>query len=612
MAATVSTRAASRWRLPELDPSATARIAQTLLCPEPMARLLATRGITDPHSFLEPTLADLLDPALLLGMPAAVARIQLAVTRGEPILIYGDYDVDGTTATVLLKTAIERIAPTDKPAQVSYHVPHRIREGYGMQGVRLAEAAAAGVRLVISVDTGIRAFAAATEARSLGLDLIVTDHHLPDGAEGMPDAVAVVNPAQPGCTYPNKHLCGAGVAFKLAHALLTAQATTEAQRLSLATVILPSFLKLVAIATIADSVELTGENRAIVWLGLRQLANPVQPGLRALMRAAELPLDKAPTAQEVGFRIAPRINAAGRMDIASDVVELFLTRDADRALFLAQKLDSLNQARRDSEAKALESIEIQLLSLRHATDGYANECIVLDHPEWHRGVIGILASRVVDRTRRPALVIATEDGEAYGSGRSVEGYHLVDALTHANTVTPVPLFSRFGGHAYAVGFSLPADRLTLLRERIGDHSRSILTLEMVTPSLRADLELTPADLTLDLLRWVERCAPFGMGNPEPVFIVRRLALAAEPRLLKEKHLALQLALGAGLPQIRAVAWARAGQIPWPERIAESDLHAGTVVDILFRLRENTHPTYGGLELDLIDFTRSSDPSVECL
>ena len=224
-----------------------------------------------------------------------------------------------------------------------------------------------GVSLVISVDTGIRAFAAAEEARALGLDLIVTDHHLPDGVEGIPDAVAVINPAQPGCPYPNKHLCGAGVAFKLAHALLLAHATTEPQLTRLNQVLIPSFLKLVAIATIADSVSLTGENRAIVWLGLRQLAKPVQPGLRALMQVAKLALDQAPTASEVGFRIAPRINAAGRMDVASDVVELFLTRDAERANQLATKLDDLNQARRDTEATALDAIELQLLTLRSAT-----------------------------------------------------------------------------------------------------------------------------------------------------------------------------------------------------------------------------------------------------
>ena len=308
-----------------------------------------------------------IDPMLMLGMDLAVARIQRAVRSGEPILIYGDYDVDGTTATVLLKTAIERIAPKDKPAIVTYHVPHRLREGYGMQTGVLGQAAAAGIRLVISVDTGIRAFAAAEEAKALGMDLIVTDHHLPDDAIGIPEAVAVLNPAQANCPYPFKSLCGAAVAFKLAHALLLRARRNhddpEAQRLRLKRGLIPSFLKLVAIATIADSVPLEGENRVIAALGLRELRNPVQPGLRALMQVAQIPINRAPTATEVGFRLAPRINAAGRMDIASDVVELFLTKDPARATELAEKLNRLNDERRATEAKALEAIEAQLETL---------------------------------------------------------------------------------------------------------------------------------------------------------------------------------------------------------------------------------------------------------
>ena len=414
----------TRWVLRECNLESAAALQRSLDCPEAIARILAARGIApeSASSFLQPSLADLHAPLLLRGMAEAVARIQQAIAAEEKILIYGDYDVDGTTATVLLKTAIERIAPLGKPARVAYHVPHRLREGYGIQNERLAEAAEDGISLVISVDTGIRAFRQAEEASALGLDLIVTDHHLPDGVEGVPQCLAVINPAQPGCPYRNKELCGAGVAFKLAHALLAAQAFTQAERHRLETVLIPSFLKLVAIATIADSVPLTGENRAIAWLGLRQLANPVQPGLRALMQVAKLSLDTAPTATEVGFRLAPRINAAGRMDVASDVVELFLTRDPKVASSLAQKLDDLNTDRRAEEAAALDAIEMQLLTLRQPDGAYPAQCIVLDHPEWHRGVLGILASRVVERTHRPALVLTSEDNDAHGSGRSIPGF----------------------------------------------------------------------------------------------------------------------------------------------------------------------------------------------
>ncbi len=588
-----------RWTVACTDEALATRIAAETPCPSSIARLLAARGIKDVGAYLEPTLSQLFDPALMLGMAAAVARIQQAVARAESILIYGDYDVDGTTATVLLKTAIERIGGKN----VTYHVPHRLREGYGIQNVRLSEAAADGVRLVISVDTGIRAFAAAAEAKTLGLDLIVTDHHLPDGVEGVPEAVAVINPAQAGCAYPNKHLCGAGVAFKLAHALLAAHAETPAQQDRLRRVIVPSFLKLVAIATIADSVELTGENRAIVWLGLRELRNPVQPGLRALMQVAGIQFDEPPSAREIGFGLAPRINAAGRMDVASDVVELFLTRDAVRATELASKLDELNQERRATEAVALEAIEIQLMTLRDADGIYAAECLVLHHPEWHRGVLGILASRVVDRTGRPALVMTTQDGDAHGSGRSVGGFHLLDALT---AVHEPELFHRFGGHAHAVGFSLPASSLAELRTRMSAHSALHLTADGLVPAVQVDLELATVDLNLDLARWVERLQPFGMGNLEPVFVTRGLILSAPPRFIKDVHVCLPLTGG-----LSAMGWSRAGKTPWAQRVQDLGLAAGSAFDAVYRLRENRHPQYGGLELELVDIAAAAsgpDPS----
>ena len=591
------------WQVLSADPAAVARLRPSLECPEPIAHLLVSRSIDTPAAaerFLNPSLDDLHDPLLMLGMAAAVARIQAAVARGEPILIYGDYDVDGTTATVVLKTAIERIAPPDRPAQVSFHVPHRLREGYGIQASRLAQAAAAGVQLVISVDTGIRAFAAAAEARSLGLDLIVTDHHLPDGAEGLPDALAVLNPAQPGCPYPNKNLCGAGVAFKLAHALLAAHAITEPQQTRLRDVLLPSFLKLIAIATIADSVSLTDENRAIVALGLRALRHPVQPGLRALLEVAGLPLDQAPTATQVGFRIAPRINAAGRMDIASDVVDLFLTRDPVLASTLAEKLDTLNTDRRASEAAALEAIELQLLSLRDPTGAFAGECIVLDHSEWHRGVLGILASRVVDRTGRPALVIRCEAGEAHGSGRSIPGFHLLDALTaaHAPESTSESLFTRFGGHAHAVGFSLPSHRLPALRARLRAHSHATLHPELLSPCIECDLEVDPQGLTLDLLRWIERCEPFGMGNPEPLLVARGLVVTGPPRIIQERHLCLPLGSTPDGQPRNAMGWSRSGRASWAERANALHLMPGSRVDAVFTLRENKHPQFGGIDLIL--------------
>jgi single-stranded-DNA-specific exonuclease len=603
-------------------------LAAHLDCPPAIAQILVARGIDTQaaaEAFLNPTLDVLLndpanDPAQLLGMDAAVERILAAIRNAEPILIYGDYDVDGTTATVLLKTTIERIGlamEPQQPAQVSYHLPHRIREGYGMQNAILGEAAEAGVRLVISVDTGIRAIAEAVEARALGLDLIVTDHHPPDGA-AIPDALAVLNPTQPGCPYPNKNLCGAAVAFKLAQALLDAAAPltadAEAFRARTRGVLLPSFLKLVATATIADSVPLTGENRAIAAVGLAALANPVQPGLRALMQLAKIPLDRAPTATEVGFRLAPRINAAGRMDIADDVVELLLTRDAARARELAGKLDRLNQERRASEASALQAIDRELMSLRDAADEYPRECLILDNPEWHRGVLGILASRVVERTGRPALIVTHADGNAHGSGRSVPGFHLLNAITAADAVDPVaPLFHRFGGHAHAVGFSLPSDRLPLLRSRMKAYASERLTLALLVPQMKYNAELSLAAITPELMAWIARLAPFGIGNPEPVFLTRDVTLAAPVRLIQDKHIALQLmqsgARGQSNPAaIPALGWSR-DPLGWPARCTRLALAKGSAVDVLYRLRHNTgpyaSPQFGGLELELCDLRPAS-------
>lgn len=595
-----------------IDTAAAAHLAAKLGCPVPIASLLLSRGITEgtAQGFFHPALGDLIDPLLMLGMEQAVARIQQAVLASEAILIYGDYDVDGTTATVLLKTAIERIAPKDKPAVVTYHVPHRIREGYGMQTGVLAAAAEAGVRLVISVDTGIRAFAAAEEARALGLELIVTDHHLPEAAMGIPEALAVINPNQSDCPYPNKHLCGAAVAFKLAHAIMLAHATNatdaEEQLDRLHGKVLPSFLKLVAIATIADSVPLTGENRAIVSLGLRELQNPVQPGLRALMEVAEIPTDRPPTAAEVGFRIAPRINAAGRMDVASDVVELFLTKDPAHATSLAEKLNALNIDRRATEARALAAIEAQLATILGVDDTYPADCIILDDADWHRGVLGILASRVVDRTGRPALILTHEGDQAHGSGRSIAGFHLLDALTAihpASELDEALVFTRFGGHAYAVGFSLPSLNLPLLRSRMLSHASPLLTAPLLAPALAYDIELDISDIDEILINWLDRCGPYGIGNPEPLLMTRNLTLAAPVRIIQDKHICLTLTGSSSAEIVNAVGWTR--RIDWRQHALELSLEAGSCIDIVYRLKENSNPRFPGLNLELVELRLAS-------
>ncbi len=630
------------WVVATQQSAASAELAQALEIPEPIARLLLRRGMVTlqaAKSFLHPEPAQLHDPGRMLGMRKAVARLQAALEHKEPVLIYGDYDVDGTVATVLLKTALERAATwLGVKADVRYHIPHRVREGYGMQDARIEAAAAEGVRVVVSVDTGIRAFAAAAEARRLGLDLIVTDHHLPEGpgAEAVvPEAIAVLNPNQPGCPYPCKDLCGAAVAFKLAQALLEHSAADATDRNRVREKMLPSFLKLVAIATIADAVPLTEENRTLAALGLLELRQPLQPGLRALMELAQIDTSRPISAKDVAFRLAPRINAAGRMDIASDVVELFLTRDSSVARTLAEKLHRLNGERRAMEGEALRSIEVQIeAQLEPPTAAFPDAtrlapslpaatppCFVLDDASlpaapgssvfgssvsghapaasgaWHRGVIGILASRVVERTARPALVITHEDGEAYGSGRSVAGFHLLDALTAIDGWGKERLFTRFGGHAHAVGFSLASERVGELRERMLRYAARWLNVAELGQVLACDAEVRLRDLTAPFFASLEQMAPFGHGNEVPVLLSRGVRLAADPRVINRRHLRLACEDAHGGARFAAVAWSRI--MDWSALATNQGWRRGDLLDIAFRPHRNVHPLYGGWELEIL-------------
>ena len=606
----------ANWVLPD-EPGIEAHgLAAALEQPLWFAQVLVNRGIETPadaRRFLVPDMAALHDPMLLCGMKEAVARVLQAVATREPILIYGDYDVDGTTATVLLKTAIDRITPLGGPSLVRYHIPHRIREGYGMQSSVLADAATQGIRLVISVDTGIRAFAAAEECKRVGLDLIVTDHHLPDGMQGIPEAIAVINPNQPGCDYPYKELCGAAVAFKLSHALLhaaTKPATDPAAYravdfLALWDKLLPSLLKLVAIATVADSVPLTGENRAIVALGLRALKDQRQSGLRALFDLAGVSTDeeRGPSATDIAFRIAPRINAAGRMDVAADVVRMFLARTPEEGAALAAKLHQLNEDRRTVEADVLTALETQMEALRaDETALNAMGTLVLDGEGWHRGVIGILASRVVERMRRPALVIAHEDGVAHGSGRSVSGFHLLDAITAAHSEAEPLLFDRFGGHAHAVGFSLPSAHVPLLRDRLATYSAGRLSDTMLQERIVIDAELPASDLGPELLKKLHLLEPFGQANREPVFLSRACEVVEAPKILKDRHIKLRVRI-APETTVDCLGWSR--ELLWPQRIEEMGITSGSWVDVVYRVRENKHPQFGGAEMELCDLRLTS-------
>ena len=558
-----------------------------------MARLLALRGITGPvqaDAFLSPSLSQLHSPYLMRGMREAIERICAAIANRESTLIYGDYDVDGTTAVVILKTAIELCGGT-----ADFHVPHRIKEGYGIKDDVIERAAAAGVKLVISVDTGIRAFHAAETARRVGVDLIVTDHHLPEAHEGVPNALAVLNPNQQGCEYPCKALCGAGVAFKIAQALF-ARFRDEAEQGKL----IPSFLKMVAMATIADAVPLVDENRVMARLGLEGLRKPVNGGLKALMEVSGLAgLGRALSAGDVGFRLGPRINAAGRMDVAKDVIELFTCKDSERCREIAQKLDQLNSERQSEEARIVAEIEAQLAAEPDLTGRF---CMVFEGEGWHRGVVGIVASRVVEKTGRPALVVARDGEEAHGSGRSISALHLLDALESCRE-----LFTRFGGHAHAVGFALPSAQVSELKYRLNQFAQTKLTPEDLVPDIAIDCELPLFQVTPALLTELARMEPFGQGNPEPVFAALNVHLLHPPRVIKDKHIKLRVKQKIdGLKDsfsYEAVGWRMA------ERLASENLHPQDRLDVVFKVAMNFHPDFGGLELMLEDFRKATPAEI---
>jgi len=570
--------------------------------PSLLGSLLASRGVQDVETaekFLRPSMDHLHSPYLMTGMKAALDRIEAAIERKEPMLIYGDYDVDGTTAIVILKTAIELCG-----GAAEFHVPHRIRDGYDMREDVIERASAAGIRLIVSVDMGIRAFAAAETAHRLGVDLIVTDHHLP-GQDGVPKALAVVNPNQHGCEYPCKFICGAGVAFKLAQGLMERRLTGKDQQR-----LLMSFMKVVAIATIADSVPLRGENRIFAKLGLEALRSPVNAGLKALLEVAQLGA-KPLTSTDVAFRIAPRINAAGRMDIAGDVIELFSGKDAARAGEIAARLDQLNAERQEEERRIVEAIHARL-----AEDSALREafCIVVDGEGWHRGVIGIAATRVVERYARPALVISSDGEQAHGSGRSIRPFHLLNALESC-----AALFTRFGGHSHAVGFSLLSARIPELRSHLDAYARMRLTPEDLEPALEFDAELSLENVTPELFHALRLMEPYGAGNHEPVFVSRDVRLLAPPKIVKEKHARLKLAAGkqaggeAAATKAEAsqnnggeAAWRRSISYPamgWriAERMQQEPLFPGDMLDVAFTLAYNEHPEFGGIELFLRDY-----------
>ncbi len=496
--------------------SGAASLAHSLGMPTIVAQVLGQRGYETPdaaRAFLNPQLTQLHDPDTLPGATEAADRLVAAARSGEPIVIYGDYDVDGITAAAILWKAL-RLAD----ANVRVYVPHRLEEGYGLNTEAVERLAAEGARVLVTVDCGISGQEQVVRANELGLDVIVTDHHEPD-PDRMPPALVLVNPKLPGSPYPFRDLAGAGVALKLAWAI--GQRLSDRDRVSDAfREFLVAATGMAALGTIADVVPLVGENHVLASFGLRALAAGEHPGIVALREVGRLqgkPID----AHHIGFVIGPRLNAAGRLGHAREAVELLTTAGPDAAMAIARELDRQNRRRQDVEKQILEEAEEQVA---HTFRPERDAAIVLAGEGWHAGVIGIVASRLVEKHHRPTILIGTADGRAQGSGRSIPGFHLFEALVACRRH-----LTNFGGHAMAAGVRLKEASVGPFREAFLAHAAKTLTPEDLTPRLKVDAEISPAEVDLGTARLLDRLGPFGAGNPRAVFASRRVRLASTPQ-----------------------------------------------------------------------------------
>ena len=562
------------WESLPCDEAAIEPLAAALQVSPVTARLLCIRGLGDldrARHFLSPSLDDLHDPFALAGMREAVERILAAIARKERIAIHGDYDVDGVTSTVILRRALELLG-----ADVTHFIPERLRDGYGLQPASLERLHADGVHVVISVDCGIRAAEAADRARELGLDLIITDHHEPDTA--LPRAHAVINPKRHDCRYPDKNLAGVGVALKVVQALCLK--TDHASWL-------PAFVKIAAIGTLADVVPLQGENRIIAKLGLEMLSRgPHKVGLRSLLDVCGL-TGKAIDSYHIGFVLAPRVNAAGRMSTPDIAARLLLASDESmsaEARELAERLNSENIRRQQEEAEivaqARKAVETDL-------EIGSRTVIVVAGEGWHRGVIGIVASKLVDAFHRPAIVLSIDGDVAHGSCRSIPSFNMLGALESC-----ADAMVKFGGHKQAAGLTIEAARIRELRARVNEYADNRLEPDDLRPRLWIDGSISFRSISEQVVSELTALAPFGAGNPCPVFRASRVEIVDGPRRVKERH--LKMAFRQDGRVMRGIAW-RAS-----ERESFVTEHRAAI-DLAFSLEQDTWNGERYLQLSVADF-----------
>jgi single-stranded-DNA-specific exonuclease len=561
------------WDFLSCDDARAANLSRALGLDPVVARLLCLRGVHDPDDavrFLRPSLDQLHDPFRLADMAPAVDRLLAAIERRERIAIHGDYDVDGITSTVIVRRALELLG-----ADVVHFIPERIRDGYGLQPIAVERLYAQGVGLLVSVDCGIRGVEAARRARELGVDLIITDHHEPE--RELPCALAVINPKRPDCTYPEKELAGAGVALKLVQALCLRTGHESW---------LPSFVKIAAIGTLADVVPLLGENRVIAKLGLDMLSRgPHKVGLRALLEVAGL-AGRTIDSYQVTFMLAPRVNAAGRMSTPDIAMRLLLAVDeamAEEARALATELDEENQRRQREEQEIL-------AEARHLVetdpDVGAHSVLVVAGEGWHRGVIGIVASKLVDIFHRPAIVLSLAEGLGHGSCRSIPAFDMLGALERCGD-----LLLRFGGHRLAAGLTLDAGRVKEFRAAINAWADETLEPDDLRPRIRIDGPLPFSSITGKAVDEMSRLEPFGPGNPRPVFHAAGVEIVDGPRRIKDRHLKLAVRQEGRL--FRAIAW---------RAIERESFFAAnrSGLDLAFSLAQNTYRGETTVEFSIVD------------
>ena len=559
----------TRWIFPPpVDEQNVDRLAEELGLPRDVSRLLALRGHTSVEQaklFLRPRLEQLHDALTMASLNEAVQRLARAITDRERIMVHGDYDVDGICSTTLLTRTIRGLGGTAIP-----FIPNRMTDGYDLGPAGVKAAIDAKATLVVTCDCGTSALKPIADLNTAGIDVIVSDHHLPGGP--LPASLAVLNPRRPGCEYPDKDLAAVGVAFKLSLEL--------ARTLGKNDTFIWKMLDLVALATVADVAPLRGENRVFVRYGLKMMSETENVGLRALIRAAGL--DSKPiTAGRVGYILAPRLNAVGRIDSALRGVQLLMTDSPSEANVIARELEEFNRKRQELDQTTLEQARsmVQALPL---DDTFG---IVLAHDTWHPGVIGIVASRLVEEFGRPTVLIALEDGVGKGSGRSISAFNLHAALSEC-----ADLLLRFGGHRAAAGVTIAADQASAFAERFNTVARQHLTKDDLIPEIHVDVELDLQHANEELHNVLRHFEPFGVGNPSPVFAARNVTLAAPPRVVGRGALKLRLATPEG--ELDAIGWGMGG-------MADA-LRSGRPLDIAFRLERDEYNGESRLQAKLAD------------